>query len=89
MPTYEYVCNECGHEFEEFHGINTPSISICPSCNKESVRRKISGGGGILFKGSGFYSTDYKNTSSHKESSEPSCTAGSSCAACQHNSSDD
>ena len=59
MPTYEYYCISCGFEFEEFQSIASEPISICPKCN-EKVKRKISGGSGLIFKGSGFYITDYK-----------------------------
>ena len=60
MPTYEYRCNECSHEFEEFHSITADPIKICPKCEGE-VERLISAGNGLIFKGSGFYITDYKN----------------------------
>jgi putative FmdB family regulatory protein len=60
MPTYEYYCTSCGFEFEEFQSIASEPISICPKCGKE-VKRKISGGSGLIFKGSGFYITDYKS----------------------------
>ena len=59
MPTYEYVCNKCGFAFEEFQSIKAEPLTICPKC-KGDVRRLISGGIGLLFKGSGFYETDYK-----------------------------
>ncbi len=60
MPTYEYKCSDCGHEFEEFQAISDPPITICPSCNGKT-ERVISGGAGLIFKGSGFYITDYRN----------------------------
>ena len=60
MPTYEYRCTECGHEFEEFQAISDPPITICPKCQGKT-ERIISGGTGLIFKGSGFYITDYKN----------------------------
>ncbi len=59
MPTYEYICKDCGYEFEEFQSISAEPISICPNC-KGRVERKISAGAGLVFKGSGFYITDYK-----------------------------
>ena len=59
MPTYEYKCSECDHEFEEFQAISAPPITICPSCGGKT-ERVISGGAGLIFKGSGFYITDYK-----------------------------
>ena len=60
MPTYEYHCADCGFEFEEFQSIASEPITICPRCEGH-VQRKISGGSGLIFKGSGFYITDYKN----------------------------
>lgn len=60
MPTYEYRCSGCGHEFEQFQPITEDPISECPQC-KEKPQRLISGGGGLLFKGSGFYTTDYRS----------------------------
>jgi putative FmdB family regulatory protein len=69
MPTYEYFCTSCGFEFEEFQSIASEPISVCPKCS-EHVQRKISGGTGLIFKGSGFYITDYKN----KKSSIPPTT---------------
>ena len=63
MPTYEYFCTSCGFEFEEFQSIASEPISVCPKCG-EHVQRKISGGTGLIFRGSGFYITDYKNKKS-------------------------
>ena len=59
MPTYEYICRDCGYEFEEFQSIKADPITICPKC-KGKVEKKISAGAGLIFKGSGFYITDYK-----------------------------
>lgn len=64
MPTYEYKCDACGHQFEEFQRITAPPLEICPKCGGK-VRRLISPGNGIIFKGSGFYITDYKRSGSH------------------------
>ena len=61
MPTYEYICDACGTEFEKFQSITSEPIKVCPSCGKEQARRKISGGAGIIFKGGGFYETDYRS----------------------------
>jgi putative FmdB family regulatory protein len=58
MPTYEYICRACGHEFEEFHSIKADPIAICPKCRKKKVERKIGIGGAVIFKGGGFYKTD-------------------------------
>jgi putative FmdB family regulatory protein len=59
MPTYDYDCTECGHEFEEFQSITAAPLEICPRCGGK-VQRRILGGAGLIFKGSGFYLTDYK-----------------------------
>ena len=65
MPTYEYQCQKCGHCFSEFQRIVDPPIKDCPKCRKkECVEQIISGGSGLIFKGSGFYETDYKRKSS-------------------------
>ncbi|HET6250593.1 MAG TPA: FmdB family zinc ribbon protein [Tepidisphaeraceae bacterium] len=61
MPTYEYKCNNCGYKFEKFHSITSPAIRKCPQCGKNAVERLISAGGGLIFKGSGFYITDYRD----------------------------
>jgi putative FmdB family regulatory protein len=62
MPTYEYECTKCGHTFEAFQSMKDNPLSRCPKC-KGSVRRIVSGGMGVIFKGSGFYSTDNKKGS--------------------------
>jgi putative FmdB family regulatory protein len=62
MPTYEYECRSCKHRFEEFQSITDEPIKKCPKCGK-AVRRLFGGGMGIIFKGSGFYTTDYKRSS--------------------------
>ncbi len=59
MPTYEYICNDCGHKFEEFQCMTEPPLQTCPRCTGK-VKRLIGSGGGLLFRGSGFYVTDYK-----------------------------
>ncbi len=64
MPTYEYKCNNCGYIFEAFQSIKENPLKICPKCNKNALKRLISGGAGLIFKGSGFYLTDYKKKSS-------------------------
>lgn len=60
MPTYEYECRACGHAFETMHGMTAPVLRKCPKCGKLKLERLISGGAGVIFKGSGFYETDYK-----------------------------
>ncbi|MCG3136336.1 MAG: hypothetical protein HJJLKODD_00164 [Phycisphaerae bacterium] len=69
MPTYEYECQACGHRFEAFQSINAEPLSACPKCKKPQAQRMISGGAGILFRGSGFYQTDYRSDS-YKQSAK-------------------
>jgi putative FmdB family regulatory protein len=69
MPTYEYECGECGHAFERFQGINDDPIATCPEC-EGGVRRLISRGGGLVFRGPGFYATDYRSGTGGKGESE-------------------
>ncbi|MBI5767143.1 MAG: zinc ribbon domain-containing protein [Verrucomicrobia bacterium] len=61
MPTYEYVCSKCGHEFEQFQSMRDEPLKKCPACKKAGLKRLVGGGAGLIFKGSGFYITDYKN----------------------------
>lgn len=68
MPTYEYVCSKCGHEFEKFQSISDKPLAVCPAdlCAQKKwgrgkVKKKISAGAGLIFKGSGFYITDYRS----------------------------
>ena len=77
MPTYEYECTACGHEFERFESMNAKPDKSCPNCNKKKAQRLISGGGGLLFKGSGFYCTDYRS-SSYKSAAKSDSKASSS-----------
>ena len=71
MPTYDYVCNACGHELEAFQSIREPALRKCPKCGKPKLERRIGPGAGILFKGGGFYQTDYRSESYKQgESSE-------------------
>jgi putative FmdB family regulatory protein len=78
MPTYDYICDNCGHEFEAFESIKADPQKDCPECQTPKLRRKIGAGAAILFKGSGFYQTDYRSESykkaakAEKSSSEPS-----------------
>ena len=61
MPTYEYICDNCQYQFERFQSIKARPIRKCPECGKLSVQRLIGAGAGIIFKGSGFYQTDYRS----------------------------
>lgn len=73
MPTYDYQCDACEHRFEEFQSMLDKVLTECPKCKKPSLRRLIGAGAGIIFKGSGFYSTDYKKAgSSGAAESKPS-----------------
>ena len=66
MPTYEYKCEDCGHEFERFQSINAKPVRKCPVCGRNGAKRLIGVGAGIIFKGSGFYETDYRSESYKK-----------------------
>jgi putative FmdB family regulatory protein len=94
MPTYEYVCAKCGHEFEVLQSIAAKPLSRCPKelCAEKKwgrgkVKRKISTGGGLLFKGSGFYTTDYRSegykqaAKKESESAKPVASSDSKPAA--------
>jgi len=77
MPTYEYRCTNCGFEFEQFQSMAAEPLSVCPKC-KGRVQRKISGGTGLIFRGSGFYITDYKNKHADSGTSTPKTKSKSS-----------
>ncbi len=66
MPTYGYICQKCEHEFDQFQSITANPSRKCPSCGKLALRRLIGTGAGIIFKGSGFYQTDYRSDSYKK-----------------------
>lgn len=66
MPTYDYQCDACGHAFEKFQSIKARPVRTCPACSQRKVRRLIGTGAGIIFKGSGFYQTDYRSESYRK-----------------------
>ena len=70
MPTYEYKCLACGYDFEMFQRMNDEPIMECPKCNGK-VKRLLGAGSGPIFKGSGFYHTDYKNAKTESKSSKP------------------
>ena len=77
MPTYDYVCNGCGAEFEEFQSITAAPLRKCPHCGARKLKRLIGTGAGIIFKGSGFYETDYRSDS-YKQAAKADTAAGSS-----------
>jgi putative FmdB family regulatory protein len=76
MPTYEYVCPKCGHEFEQFQSMNDAPLRRCPKCKKLGLKRLVGKGAGLIFKGSGFYITDYRKTPFPKEGAEAKQAAG-------------
>jgi putative FmdB family regulatory protein len=75
MPTYEYKCDACGFRFERFQPITAKPIRKGPHCGKSKVKRLISAGGGMIFKGGGFYITDYRD-SKYQESAKADSAAG-------------
>ncbi len=66
MPTYDYRCQECGHEFELFQSMTAKLKRKCPECSEPKLKRLIGTGGAVIFKGSGFYETDYRSESYKK-----------------------
>ncbi len=72
MPTYTYGCKSCGHEFDVFHSISTQPRIKCESCDSAKVERHLGTGSGIIFKGSGFYETDFKG----KKGTKPAESSG-------------
>jgi putative FmdB family regulatory protein len=76
MPTYDYICDACGHEFEAFEPITSTPQTVCPACQAVKLRRKIGPGAAILFKGSGFYQTDYRSDS-YKKAAKADTTSSS------------
>ncbi|MHC4883603.1 MAG: FmdB family zinc ribbon protein [Planctomycetota bacterium] len=78
MPTYEYECSACEHAFEKFQSMSARPVKKCPECGKNKVQRLIGAGSGIIFKGSGFYETDYKRSGSSSSSTESSSSKSES-----------
>lgn len=80
MPRYDYECSQCGHAFEASQKMSDAPLVKCPACGKNKLKRLIGGGGGIIFKGAGFYATDYR-----KGSKAPACPKSKEgCNACPH-----
>lgn len=80
MPTYEYECEGCEHRFEEFQSMKAKPLRTCPECGERKLRRLIGAGAGLIFKGSGFYETDYRSDSYKKAAAadKPSDSNGKS-----------
>ena len=70
MPTYQYECEKCGYSFEELQSMTDKKLKKCPKCGRNSLARLIGGGSGLIFKGTGFYQTDYKNKGSSASAKE-------------------
>jgi putative FmdB family regulatory protein len=70
MPTYDYVCEACEHAFEHFQSMTSRRLRKCPACGKPKLERLIGSGSGVIFKGSGFYETDYKRSGSAGKSKD-------------------
>lgn len=77
MPTYDYVCGACGHAFEHFQSMTSKRLRTCPSCGKKKLERLVGSGAGVIFKGSGFYETDYKRSSTPPPSESDSGSSSS------------
>lgn len=86
MPTYDYHCSNCDRHIEIFHSMKDAPQTLCPSCDHHTLKRQISQGSAVIFKGTGFYETDYKRTPPPQETAKPntnkhSCGSGP-CASC-------
>jgi putative FmdB family regulatory protein len=81
MPTYEYKCDACGHSFEKFQSMTAAPIKKCPKCGKRKVRRLIGMGAGLIFKGSGFYITDYRDSGYKDKAKADSASGGAEAKA--------
>ena len=92
MPTYDYVCEACAHAFEHFQSMSEKRLSKCPKCGKPKLVRQVGAGSGVIFKGSGFYQTDYKAKASASKSdgakSDSKKDAGSDASPAAASSSD-
>lgn len=76
MPTYDYECSACGHKFDKFQSITADPIKKCPECGKNAVKRLIGIGAGVIFKGGGFYETDYRSESYKSDAKKDSGDGG-------------
>ena len=90
MPTYDYACSACGHRFEEFQSMSAEPLRKCPACKKARLERLIGAGAGVIFKGSGFYQTDYRGGSYQADAKKdegggcsPKCGTSDAPAGCK------
>ena len=81
MPTYGYICENCGHEFDQFQSITANPLRKCSECGKMKLRRLIGAGAGVIFKGSGFHQTDYRSDSYKADAKKD--TSPSPCSGCE------
>ena len=94
MPTYDYQCDACDHSFDAFQGISEEPLKKCPKCHKKKLRRLFGAGAGLIFKGSGFYLTDYRSESykqaaaADKPASDPAASESKSSKAPESKSSE-
>ena len=87
MPTYEYECKACGHNFDFFQSMKDEPLKKCPECGKNELKRLLGTGAGIIFKGSGFYETDYKRGNSYQKAAEKEKPASSTSKSASSSSS--
>jgi putative FmdB family regulatory protein len=76
MPTYEYECTKCGHKFEQFQSMRDLPLRKCPKCHRAALKKLVGGGAGLIFKGSGFYITDYRKKGQTRPAEGDSKPAG-------------
>lgn len=86
MPTYEYLCDNCGHELEKFQSMSSRPLRKCPECKKSSLKRLLGAGAGIIFKGSGFYQTDYRGEGYKKQQEKEKSSTTSTKASAKKDS---
>jgi putative FmdB family regulatory protein len=77
MPTYDYVCDACDHKFEQFQSMKDDALTKCPKCKKKKLRRLIGAGAAVVFKGTGFYQTDYRSEGYKKSAAADKPSGGS------------
>ncbi len=80
MPTYDYICENCGYEFERFQSITARPLRKCTVCGRRALKRLIGAGAGVIFKGTGFYETDYRSEDYKKSKEKEKSTADTSAA---------